>query len=146
VITASRLLSIPAKLVSGNAADRAGSLRIARRLGLALTLLGAWWTIAPGTAPAVAAAVVFGSFVAALGPVANVLALDAFEGRAHLLGAFRSAQIGLGAATSALLGAGAEIFGLRATLAAAAIVVPASLVLLGRRRQAAEAPLSTSTS
>lgn len=142
VITVSRLLSIPAKLVSGNAADRAGSLRIARRLGLGLAAFGAWWTIAPATGPAIGAAIVFGAFVAALGPVANVLALDAFAGRAQLLGAFRSAQIGLGAATSALLGAGAALLGLRATLALAAVAIPASLLLLGRR-QPAEAPLST---
>ena len=142
VITVSRVLSIPAKLVSGNAADRAGSLRIARRLGVGLAAFGAWWTIAPGTAPAVAAAVVFGSFVAALGPVANVLALDAFEGRAQLLGAFRSAQIGLGAATSALLGLGAELVGLRTAIAVAAVAIPASLVLLGRVRRPEETPVS----
>lgn len=132
VITASRILSVPAKLISGNAADRAGSLRVARRLGLVLAALGAWWSMAPGTALAVGAAMVFGAVVASLGPIGNVLALDAFEGRAELLGAFRSVQIGLGAVTSALLGLGADLFGLRAAVAVAAIVVPSSLVLLGR--------------
>lgn len=132
VITVSRILSIPAKLVSGNAADRAGSLRIARRLGIALAAFGAWWSIAPERGSAVAAAVVFGAVVASLGPVGNVLALDAFEGRAQLLGAFRSVQVGLGAATSALLGLGAHLFGLRVAIAVAAVAIPASLVLLGR--------------
>lgn len=142
VITASRILSVPAKLLSGNAADRAGSLRIARRLGLALAVLGAWWTIAPGPALAVGAAIVFGAFVAALGPVANVLALDAFEERARLLGAFRSTQIGLGAATSAVLGVAAEVVGLRPALAVAAVAIPAALFVLGRQRQAAESSCS----
>lgn len=135
VITASRVLSVPAKLLSGNSADRAGSLRIARRLGLALALLGAWWTIAPGPSVAVGAAVLFGAFVAALGPVANVLALDAFEDRAQLLGAFRATQLGLGAATSALLGTAAAFVGLRISLAVAAVGIPATLLLLGRARQ-----------
>ena len=132
VITVSRVLSIPAKLLSGNAADRESSVRIARRLGVGLALLGACWTAAPWPAVAVVAAVVFGAFVAALGPVANVLALDAFEGRTQLLGVFRSVQIGVGALTSALLGGAAAIFGLQAALVVAAIGFPVSLVVLGR--------------
>jgi len=138
VITVSRVLSVPAKLMSGNAADREGSVRIARRLGLGLALLGACWTLAPWPALAIVAAVVFGAFVAALGPVANVLALDAFEGRTQLLGAFRSVQIGMGAATSALLGAAATVFDLQSALFFAAVAVPASLLLLGRNLGARE--------
>jgi DHA1 family purine ribonucleoside efflux pump-like MFS transporter len=132
VITVSRVLSVPAKLLSGNAADRESSVRIARRLGVGLALLGACWTAAPWPAVAVVAAVVFGAFVAALGPVANVLALDAFEGRTQLLGVFRSVQIGVGALTSALLGGAAAIFGLQAALVVAAIGFPVSLLVLGR--------------
>ena len=132
VITVSRVLSVPAKLISGNAADRESSVRIARRLGVGLALLGACWTAAPWPAVAVVAAVVFGAFVAALGPVANVLALEAFEGRTQLLGVFRSVQIGVGALTSALLGGAAAIFGLQAALVVAAIGFPVSLVVLGR--------------
>lgn len=140
VITVSRVLSVPAKLVAGNTADREGSVRIARRLGLGLAVLGALWTAAPWPALAIVAAVVFGAFVAALGPVASILALDAFEGRTQLLGAFRSVQIGFGAATSALIGAGAALFGLQATLIVAAVAVPLSLVLLGRGAPAARVP------
>ena len=132
VITVSRLLSVPAKLVSGNAADREGSVRLARRLGVGLAVLGLGWTVAPWPALAIVAAVVFGAFVAALGPVANVLALDAFEGRTQLLGAFRSVQIGFGAATSALIGLSAAIFGLRAPLVVVAVAIPGALVVLGR--------------
>lgn len=132
VITVSRVLSVPAKLVSGNAAGREGSIRIARRLGLGLAVMGLCWTAAPWPALAIVAAVVFGAFVAALGPVASVLALDAFEGRTQLLGAFRSVQIGAGAVTSALIGAGSALFGLQASLVVAAVAIPLSLVALGR--------------
>jgi DHA1 family purine ribonucleoside efflux pump-like MFS transporter len=138
VITVSRVLSVPAKLLSGNAADRESSVRIARRLGVGLALLGACWTAAPWPALAIVAAVVFGAFVAALGPVANVLALDAFEGRTQLLGAFRSVQIGVGAATSALLGGAAAIFGLQAALVVAAVGIPVSLLVLGRAAEPRE--------
>lgn len=132
VIVVSRILSVPAKLVSGNAADREGSLRIARRLGLALAALGAWWTLAPGPELAVGGAILFGALVAALGPVGNVLALDAFEGHGQLLGGFRSAQVGLGAATSAILGAGAALVGLRSVLVVTAVAIPGALFFLGR--------------
>ena len=138
VITVSRVLSVPAKLLSGNAADRASSVRISRRLGVGLAVVGACWTLAPWEVPAAAAAIVFGAFVAALGPIANVLALDAFEGRAPLLGAFRSAQIAVGGATSALIGVAAALVGLRPTLAVAAVAVPAALLALGAGAQAAE--------
>ena len=67
----------------------------------------------PWPAVGIVAAVVFGAFVAALGPVANVLALDAFEGRTQLLGAFRSVQIGFGTATSLLIGAAQRSSGSR---------------------------------
>lgn len=137
VLTAARVASVPAKLVSGNASDGAGAMRIAKRLGLLLGVLGAWWTIAPGPAVAAVGAVLFAAFVSGLGPVANVLALESFEDRAELLGAFRSAQIGLGAATSALLGAGAALFGLRAVLVVAAIAIPASLLAPRRARSGA---------
>lgn len=135
VITVSRVLSVPAKLVSGNAADREGSVRLARRLGVGLALLGLGWTVAPWPAAAIVAAVVFGAFVAALGPVANVLALDAFEGRTQLLGAFRSVQIGFGAVTSLLIGAGAALFGLQAALVVVAVAIPAALLGLGHGAQ-----------
>jgi len=138
VITVSRVLSVPAKLVSGNAAGREGAVRIARRLGLGLAVMGVCWTAAPWPAVAIVAAVVFGAFVAALGPVASVLALDAFEGRTQLLGAFRSVQIGAGAVTSALIGAGSALFGLQAALFVAAVAIPLSLVALGRTAPARE--------
>ena len=138
VITVSRLLSVPAKLVSGNAADREGSVRLAQRLGLGLAALGACWTASPWPPVAIVAAVVFGAFVAALGPVANILALDAFEGRTQFLGAFRSVQIGFGAVTSALIGAGAALFGLQAALVVAAVGIPGALVAVGRGAHARE--------
>lgn len=137
IITVARIVSIPAKLLSGNAADSAGAVRIARRLGLLLALLGAWWTIAPGNASVAAwAAILFAAFVSGLAPVANVLALEGFAEQAQLLGAFRSAQIALGAATDALIGLAAGLIGLRPALAVAAIVIPGSLFFVGRTAHA----------
>jgi predicted MFS family arabinose efflux permease len=144
MITVARILSIPAKLMSGNAADGAGAVRIARRLGLLLAVLGAWWTIGPGHAAAgIWAAVLFAAFVSGLGPVANVLALEGFAEHAELLGAFRSAQIGLGAATDALIGLTAGLVGLRPALAVAAVVIPGSLLLVGRNAQAGRESLGS---
>jgi DHA1 family inner membrane transport protein len=133
LLGAARLLSVPAKLVSGNAADQAGSYRIARRLGLLLAVLGACWTLAP-VPVAPLAAVVFAAFVSGLGPVANVLAFERYGGSGMLLGAFRSAQIALAAAAGAGIGAASAAFGLRPVLAAAALV-PLVLLPLGRRRR-----------
>lgn len=115
-LTAARLLSVPAKLVSGNATDQAGSLRIARRLGIVLGVLGIWWTQAPGPGWTLWAAVVFAALVSGLGPVANVLALDSFGGEGMLLGAFRSAQIAIGSAASAAIGGASSLLGLRPVL------------------------------
>jgi predicted MFS family arabinose efflux permease len=133
LLAAARVLSIPAKLVSGNAADQAGSFRIARRLGLPLAGLGAWWTLAPGPA-ALLAALVFAAFVSGLGPVANVLAFERFGGSGMLLGAFRSAQIGLAAAAGAAIGGASAALGLRPVLVVAALL-PLALLPLGRRQR-----------
>ena len=133
LLGAARLLSVPAKLVSGNAADQAGSYRIARRLGILLAVLGACWTLAP-VPVAPLAAVVFAAFVSGLGPVANVLAFERYGESGMLLGAFRSAQIGLAAAAGAGIGAASAAFGLRPVLAAATLL-PLVLLPLGRRRR-----------
>jgi predicted MFS family arabinose efflux permease len=132
LLAAARLLSVPAKLVSGNAADQAGSYRIARRLGLLLAGLGVCWTLLP-VPVAPLAAVVFAAFVSGLGPVANVLAFERYGASGMLLGAFRSAQIGLAAAAGAGIGAVSATFGLRPVLAVSALL-PLVLLPLGRRR------------
>jgi predicted MFS family arabinose efflux permease len=138
-LTVARLLSVPAKVVSGNASDRAGTVRVARRLGLVLGALGIWWTLAPGPGAALWAAVVFAALVSGMGPVANVLAFDSYGAEGSLLGAFRSAQIGVGAAASTAIGGASSLVGLRPTLAVAAMI-PLVLLPLGlraRRRAAA---------
>lgn len=139
VLTVARIASVPAKLLSGNAMDGVGAVRIARRLGLLLAVLGAWWTLVPGAPAAAWAAIAFAAFVSGLAPIANVLALDSFEQRGELLGAFRSVQIAFGAAASALLGVGVSTIGLRPALIIAAVAVPATLVLSRRRRSQAVA-------
>jgi predicted MFS family arabinose efflux permease len=135
MLAVARVLSIPGKVQAGNRADRRGALVTAGTIGLLLAGLGAWWTLSPTWWIGVWAAIAFASGVSALGPVANVLALEAFGGRGFLLGVFRSAQIGIGALTSAILGAASEHFGMRPTLAVAAIV-PVVLAILARRRPA----------
>lgn len=131
LLAAARVLSVPAKLVTGNASDQAGGYRIARRLGLLLAVLGACWTLAPGPV-AMAAAPVFAAIVSGLAPVANVLAFERYGSSGMLLGAFRSAQIGLAAAAGAVIGGAAAASGLRPVLAVAALG-PLALVPLGRR-------------
>jgi len=138
LLAVARILSIPGKVSAGHRADRLGGLATAGQIGLALAVLGAWWTLVPWLGLAVWAAVAFSAGVSALGPVANVLALEAFADRGIMLGVFRSAQIGLGAVTSAALGAASQRFGLRPSLAVAG-ALPAALWALSRwiRRSAA---------
>ncbi len=133
MLAVARVLSIPGKVQAGNRADRVGALATAGAIGVMLAVFGVWWTLSPAWWLGVWAAVAFASGVSALGPVANVLALEAFGGRGFLLGVFRSAQIGIGAVASALLGAASERFGLRPALAVAT-VIPLVLGLVSRRR------------
>jgi FSR family fosmidomycin resistance protein-like MFS transporter len=132
---AARVLSLPGKVAAGHAADRARPLVVARRLGMALALLGAWWTLVPGPWPSLWAAAVFAATVSALGPVANLLAFERLQERGMLLGAFRSAQIGLGAGMSAAIGGSAAFVGLRPALAVAAIVPGVLLALQAAPRR-----------
>ncbi|HZD81083.1 MAG TPA: MFS transporter [Actinomycetota bacterium] len=131
LLAVARVGSIPGKVSAGHRADRRGGLATAGQIGVVLAALGIWWTLVPWAPAALWAAVGFAAVVSALGPVANVLALDAFSDREILLGVFRSAQIGLGAVAGALLGAFSPHVGLRPTLAVAA-VAPLSLGLLAR--------------
>jgi MFS family permease len=131
-LAVARLLSVPSKLVAGHRADRRGALRTAGEVGLLLGVAGLSWTAVPAVPAALPAAMVFAAGVAALGPVANLLAVDAFGGRGPVLGLFRSLQIGLGAVMSGLIGLGATVFGLRPTLIAAALL-PLLLAVLARR-------------
>jgi MFS family permease len=133
MLVVARVLSIPGKVQAGSRADHHGALPTAGRIGLLLAVFGLWWSLSPVWWIGIWAAIGFASGVSALGPVANLLALEAFGGRGFLLGVFRSAQIGIGALTSALLGVASSHFGLRPTLAVAAIV-PVVLTLLARRR------------
>ncbi|HEX9122135.1 MAG TPA: hypothetical protein VF984_02060, partial [Actinomycetota bacterium] len=141
LLAVARVMSIPGKVSAGHRADRLGALLTAGQIGLVLAALGAWWTLMPGPLIAMWAAIGFAAGVSALGPVANVLALEAFSERGILLGVFRSAQIALGAVVSALLGVAWHRFGIRPSLAVAA-VVPATLGGLAwwvRRRTASVA-------
>lgn len=136
-LAAARVLSLPGKVAAGHAADRASPLRVARRLGIALAVLGAWWTLVPGPWPSLWAAAVFAATASALGPVANLLAFERLQERGLLLGAFRSAQIALGAGMSAAIGGSSALVGLRPALAVAAIVPGALLVLRTAPRKVA---------
>lgn len=133
VLAASRVLSVPAKLVTGSWADRVGPRRSAARVGVVLAVAGAAWTLAPSVAVGAVPAVVFGASVSSVFPIANVLAFEGFGDRGPLLGTYRSAQMGIGAVGGAAIGGLASLVGLRPTLVVAAVTVPASLLLLVRR-------------
>lgn len=135
-----RILSFPAKLFTGNSTDTRGAVTIAKRHAAVATLLGLWWTLAPGPSLASWAAVVYVAIISTLGPLGNVLAFDAFGQRGTMLGAFRAIQIGAGAAAAAVIGAAAQWFGLRPTLMVAA-ALPVTLLLLRLDSGRPEAPL-----
>lgn len=141
ILAAARVLSVPSKLVAGHRADRVGALATAGEIGLALALVGVGWAVAPGVAVGILPAVAFAAGVSGLGPVANVLALEAFGQRGTMLGIFRSMQIGLGAALSVAIGLCTSLIGLRPTLVAAA-ALPAGLALLARGARRRSEPLA----
>lgn len=133
VLAAARVLSVPAKMLTGGWADRYGAIGTARRLGVLLAATGLWWTLAPSPWIGGWAAVVFGATVSSLFPIANLLAFEGFGDRGPLLGTFRSVQMGVGALGGASIGAMSGVVGLRPTLAVVATGVPLALVALGRR-------------
>ena len=133
VLAGSRVASVPAKIVTGQWADRLGATRSARRVGLVLAASGAGWALAPGPWTGIVPAVVFGASASSVFPIANLLAFEGFGDRGPLLGTYRSVQMGVGALGGATIGAISSVAGLRPTLAVSAVVVPASLLLLGRR-------------
>jgi predicted MFS family arabinose efflux permease len=112
-----RVLSVPAKLVSGAAADRIGPTRTGRLTGIVLAGAGLVWALAPTVWIAAAAAVVFTAEVSALFPLANLLAFERVGTRTPALGAFRSLQLGSAALAGVVIGAAAEAAGLRPTVA-----------------------------
>lgn len=141
VLVIGRVISILAKVVGGASADRVGARASARRTGIVLTATGLAWILLPGSVVAYGLAALFAGMVSSLGPVANVLAVEHFGGNGMALGAYRSVQIALGAAASALIGLAGDVFGLRPTLAVAALT-PLTLLWICRERQAERVPAS----
>jgi MFS family permease len=139
VLAASRVASVPAKMVTGQWADRLGALRSAGRVGVLLAVSGAAWALAPSAWIGAVPAIVFGASTSSIFPIANLLAFEGFGDRGPLLGTYRSVQMGVGALGSATIGALASVFGLRPTLTVTAVLIPASLLLLSRRRVRASA-------
>ena len=113
ILAVGRVLSVPAKLLSGHAADRHGPVKTARGVGVSLALLGLCWTLAPWVWVAAPAAIAFAAVVSALFPLANLLAFERVGSRGPALGAFRSLQLGAGAVAGVVIGAAAEAIGLR---------------------------------
>lgn len=122
VLVVGRVISIGAKVIGGASADRVGARTSARRTGLVLTATGLAWVLLPGSLATYGLAALFAGMVSSLGPIANVLAVERFGSDGMALGAYRSVQIGLGAAASAVIGLVGDHFGLRPTLAVAALV------------------------
>jgi MFS family permease len=129
LLAAGRVLSIPAKLVSGGLADRKGAVEAARLTGGGLAIVGAVWALVPSVPVAAAGGVAFTAGVSGLFPLANLLAFERVGRSGGALGAFRSVQLGAGALAGFLVGTAADTFGLRPTVAVAAIL-PIALVAL----------------
>lgn len=117
VLAIGRVFSVPAKLLSGQAADRYGPVAAARGVGVSLALLGLCWTLLPWIWIAALAAILFAAEVSALFPLANLLAFERVGSRGPALGAFRSLQLGAGAVGGVAIGAAAEAIGLRSMVA-----------------------------
>lgn len=126
-----RVLSIPAKLVSGSLADRHGPVQAARMTGLVLGLCGVAWAVLPWLPAAAVGGIAFTAGVSGLFPLANVLAFERVGRSGGALGAFRSLQLGAGAVAGFVLGAAADLVGLRPTVA---VVTLLPLVLIALRR------------
>ncbi len=128
VLAVGRVMSVPAKLVSGALADRRGPIHTARCVGVVLAVAGLAWALCPTLWIGVVAAVVFTAEVSALFPLANLLAFERAGARAPALGVFRSLQLAAGAVAGFTVGAAADIAGLRPTIAVVS-AVPLCLVL-----------------
>ncbi|MEY2958439.1 MAG: hypothetical protein RLZZ01_1007 [Actinomycetota bacterium] len=124
-----RVLSIPAKLVSGALADRTGPIQSARLTGLALGACGLVWALVPWIPVAAIGGIAFTAGVSGLFPLANVLAFERVGRSGGALGAFRSLQLGSGAVAGFALGTIADSVGLRPTVAVVTCL-PIGLLLL----------------
>jgi MFS family permease len=131
LLAVGRVLSVPAKLISGALADRSGPAQAARLSGLALAAAGAVWALVPFVPVAVAGGVAFTAGVSGLFPLANVLAFERVGRRGGALGAFRSLQLAAGAVAGFLVGRTAEWIGLRPTVAAVTMI-PLFLIAIPR--------------
>jgi FSR family fosmidomycin resistance protein-like MFS transporter len=128
-LAAGRVLSIPAKLVSGALADRRGPVRSARLTGAVLGICGLVWALVPWVPLAALGGIAFTAGVSGLFPLANVLAFERVGRSGGALGAFRSLQLGSGAVAGFVLGTIADGVGLRPTVAVVTCL-PIGLVLL----------------
>lgn len=126
-----RVLSIPAKLVSGSLADRHGPVTAARLTGVALGGCGLLWAVLPWMPAAAAGGIAFTAGVSGLFPLANVLAFERVGRSGGALGAFRSLQLAAGAVAGFVLGAAADVAGLRPTVAVVTLL-PLALIALPR--------------
>jgi NNP family nitrate/nitrite transporter-like MFS transporter len=131
-----RVLSIPAKLVSGSLADRHGPVAAARLTGVVLGGCGLAWAALPWMPAAAAGGIAFTAGVSGLFPLANVLAFERVGRSGGALGAFRSLQLGAGAVAGFVVGAAADLAGLRPTVAVVTLL-PLALIALPRPPRAA---------
>ena len=138
ILAVGRVLSVPAKVVSGSAADIRGAIWTARATGMALAALGICWALSPWTWAGAVAAIGFAALVSALFPLANLLAFERVGSQGPAIGAFRSLQLAAGAAAGFALGAAADGIGLRSSIA----VVAALPLLLAVFCRSSPAPRS----
>ncbi len=129
ILFAGRVISIPGKAWAGTLADRHGAMGAARRVTWTLLSSGIAWLIVPLPMVAAAAAAVFAGAAGAMFPVANVVAVERFGGRAELLGFFRSAQMGVAGVSAWLVGLGASAADLRSILLVGVVALAALLAV-----------------
>lgn len=132
MIAVSRVISVPGKLVVGYGSDRWGASRTLTALAICLAATGILWTVVPGQAVAIPAAVIYAAAVSGLFPIANLLAYRDFGDQGAMLGVYRSAHIGLGALGAWVIGVAATDVGLGTTLRVSA-AVPLLLVFVARK-------------
>lgn len=123
VLFAGRILSVPMKAVGGWMVDRFGTYESARMVGLTMVGIGLVWVLSPIVIIGVVASVALAGAVAAMFPMANVLAVERFGDLGGLLGVFRAIQMIVAGVSAWIIGLAADKVGMTTALVAGTLVL-----------------------